>query len=192
MRLQMQKNLLTTLMISRGIPLFPAGDECGRTQRGNNNAYCQDNEISWFDWQLNSDQKHLLSFTQQLIALRKELPVLRFAGLVHDATADESEPRVHWIGPGDRNPHWQHDQAIGLHMKGSKRALGTNRNEEDVLIFFNASAEAVRFTMPETDTFKWKLRLHTPVRRPHRGHLGTSILVPAHAMLVYSAKAKPL
>ena len=190
LRLQMQKNFLATLFISRGIPLFPAGDELGRTQRGNNNAYCQDNELSWLDWNLDADQENLLEFTRKLIQLRRELPVLRFPGLVNDAPPDIAGRRVHWIGPDHREPDWPHDQAIGLHLRGDPESTGGNRHHHDVLVFFNASPESVRFTIPETDTCKWKPRLHTTRKRAHRGHMGTHIQTPAHSVMIYSGKNK--
>jgi len=71
------RNLLTTLLLSQGVPMLLGGDELGRTQRGNNNAYCQDNEVSWFDWELDDDRRALLEFTRRLIAIRRDHPVLR-------------------------------------------------------------------------------------------------------------------
>src|SRR5690606_39573258 len=65
------RNLLATLMVSQGVPMLLAGDECGRTQLGNNNAYCQDNEITWHDWSLSDEDQNLLTFARELIHLRK-------------------------------------------------------------------------------------------------------------------------
>src|SRR5690606_343264 len=77
LRARQQRNFLATLLLSQGIPMLSHGDELGRTQRGNNNAYCQDNEISWIDWRLDAEQRDLLDFTRRLIALRAAHPVLR-------------------------------------------------------------------------------------------------------------------
>ncbi|MBI2391968.1 MAG: hypothetical protein HYV09_20420 [Deltaproteobacteria bacterium] len=71
------RNFLATLMVSQGVPMLVAGDEMGRTQRGNNNAYCQDNDLSWIDWALDDRKRHLLDFTRRLIEFRKHHPVLR-------------------------------------------------------------------------------------------------------------------
>ena len=79
LRLRQRKNLLATLLLSQGTPMLSGGDELGRTQRGNNNAYCQDNEISWFDWQLGDRARGLLEWTRRLIALRAAHPVFRRA-----------------------------------------------------------------------------------------------------------------
>jgi glycogen operon protein len=77
LRERLVRNFLTTLLVSNGVPMLLAGDEIGRTQRGNNNAYCQDNEISWVDWNLDERRKSLLEFTRRLIRMRHEQPVLR-------------------------------------------------------------------------------------------------------------------
>src|SRR5205814_2797746 len=77
LRRQQQRNFLTTLLLSEGVPMLLGGDEFGRTQSGNNNAYCHDDEISWFNWQRNEKQKSLFEFTRQLIQLRREHPVFR-------------------------------------------------------------------------------------------------------------------
>ena len=81
------RNLLATLLVSQGVPMLPAGDELGRTQRGNNNAYCQDNELSWLDWNLDDRRRALLGFTRRLVRLRLAQPVLQrrrfFRGAAH-------------------------------------------------------------------------------------------------------------
>src|SRR6202022_3483030 len=77
LRARQQRNFLTTLFLSQGVPMLLGGDEMGRSQQGNNNAYCQDNEISWFNWNWNEEQNRLLEFTRKLIQLRKDHPVFR-------------------------------------------------------------------------------------------------------------------
>ncbi len=190
LRLQMQKNFLATLLISRGIPMFPAGDEIGRTQHGNNNAYCQDNELSWLDWNLEADQTELLAFTREMIKLRKDLPALQFGGLIHQGPEETVKGRVRWIGQENREPNWGTDQAVGLLISGQGRHIGTERDHQDVLIFFNASAKSVRFHIPDTDQCKWKPRLHTCAKRAHRTNLGTQIQTKAHSVMIYSASRK--
>jgi glycogen operon protein len=74
LRLRQQRNLLTTLLLSQGVPMIAHGDELGRTQNGNNNVYCQDNELSWVDWNLTADQQSLMRFSQRLVRLRSEHP----------------------------------------------------------------------------------------------------------------------
>ena len=77
LRVRQIKNMLTTLMLSQGVPMLVAGDECRRTQRGNNNAYCQDSEISWFDWDLTRQHRELVRFTRALIRFRRTQPTVR-------------------------------------------------------------------------------------------------------------------
>ncbi|MDF3127821.1 glycogen debranching protein GlgX [Kiritimatiellaeota bacterium B1221] len=192
LRLQMQKNFLATLLISRGIPMIPAGDERGRTQKGNNNAYCQDNELSWLDWTLDADRKELLSFFKKLIRLRECMPALHFSGLVHDQGRETAHARVRWIGPSNRDPDWGRDQAVGLRLSGKAEHLGIKEDSEDILIFFNASAKPAKFHIPDTDKFKWKMRAYTTHNRVHRSNLGTVMTAKPQSMVVFSAKAKVL
>src|SRR4030095_15030127 len=83
LRERQKRNLLTTLFVSQGVPMLCAGDEIGRTQGGNNNAYCQDNEISWLDWSVDDSRRGLLDFVRKLIALRRREPVLRRRQFLH-------------------------------------------------------------------------------------------------------------
>ena len=95
LRERQKRNLLATLFFSQGVPMLLAGDELGRTQQGNNNAYCQDNELSWLDWELDGEARALLDFTRRLIALRNAHPLFRrrtwFRGRA------ESDPDVVWL-----------------------------------------------------------------------------------------------
>ncbi|MFD5456023.1 glycogen debranching protein GlgX, partial [Streptomyces olivaceus] len=102
LRGRQQRNLLATLLLSQGIPMLSHGDELGRTQRGNNNAYCQDNDISWIDWRLDDEQRSLLDFVRRLIALRADHPVLRRRRYFRGDTAthaDQPLPDLVWLLP---------------------------------------------------------------------------------------------
>ena len=141
-RLQQQKNLLATLLLSQGVPMLLAGDEFGRTQKGSNNAYCQDNDISWVDWTLLEKNRELFDFTKQLIALRKKHPALRrkkhFTG----------NGDIEWIGPDGQEIDWHHGHAIGMHLKG----------KDELLILINNEQYDVAFSDFSKD---WKLELAT-------------------------------
>ena len=189
LRLRMQKNFLATLFVSRGIPMIQAGDERGQTQHGNNNAYCQDNELSWIDWTESPDQKSLTSFVKKLRHLRNTLPALSFNGLVHDSSPEVAAERVHWIGPEQRDPNWSEDLAVGLRLSGKAHCLNRKEDAEDVLIFFNASHQSVRFTLPDTDQYKWDMRAYTTAKRVHRANLGTTLQTKPHSVVIFSAKA---
>ena len=108
LRLRQIKNFLATLLLSQGVPMITAGDECRRTQGGNNNAWCQDNETSWFDWRLVDRNKELIRFVSMLTALRKAEPTLRQRSfLAGQARAGEEIPDVSWYGPDGRTATWQ-------------------------------------------------------------------------------------
>ena len=100
LRARQQRNFLATLLLSQGVPMVLGGDEIGRTQRGNNNAWCQDNEISWIDWAARDEE--LLAFTRRLIELRRAHPVFRRTKFF-DGTGEQL-PDVWWMRPG-RAPH---------------------------------------------------------------------------------------
>jgi glycogen operon protein len=166
-RLKQQKNLLTTLFISRGVPMLTAGDEFGRTQSGNNNAYCQDSEISWVDWPLLEKNKELFGFSQTLIALRKKHSVL-CAGKFY---SDKGE--VEWIGPEGLAVDWKNDRALGMHIKGSDR----------LLILFNNEAVDLSFELPEGN---WGIALVTDPATGAPARSDSTVLVPAHSVCVLS------
>ncbi|MGV9343172.1 glycogen debranching protein GlgX, partial [Streptomyces sp. NPDC003688] len=117
LRGRQQRNLLATLLLSQGIPMLAHGDELGRTQGGNNNAYCQDNEVSWVDWDLDGEQRSLAEFTRRIIALRAGHPVLRRRRFFHGETpakADRRLPDLVWLRPDARemaDQDWQRDDA---------------------------------------------------------------------------------
>ena len=100
LRERQKRNLLATLFLSQGVPMLLGGDEMGRTQRGNNNAYCQDNELSWFDWNLDDRRRALLEFTRRLIALRRAPPGPAAAGGSSWATSSGSRSSRTWPGCG--------------------------------------------------------------------------------------------
>ena len=156
-RFRQMRNMLSTLLLSRGTPMLLAGDEFGRTQRGNNNAYCQDNEISWVDWDAIDDNHwSLAKFTQRLLALRQALPMLR-RGRFLTGRADEElgVKDVTWITPTGQEmalANWQDQQArsLGVLLDGRAQETGIRRIGTDatLLLIVNAHQHAVRFTLP--------------------------------------------
>jgi glycogen operon protein len=174
LRLRRQRSFLATLFLSQGVPMLLGGDELGRTQGGNNNAYCQDNDISWFDWNLNEHQRELLEFTRGLIAFRKQHPVLRrrryFEGLflpgadIKDLTwfkADGTEiVDQDWADPEVRS--------MGMRLAGEaideREAEGGRISDETLLVTLNSFHESVTFTLPEAggdNTCQWELLMDT-------------------------------
>lgn len=180
LRLRQMMNFIATLFLSQGTPMLLAGDERGRTQQGNNNAYCQDNPISWVDWQPEPEGELLLEFTRRLIAFRRAHPVLRrrrfFAGNLGNAEYD-----VEWLSPDGQEVSaevWQQPdlRCIGVLLNGAVIDDRTERGEpmrDDVLlVLINASDDAVPFILPDwPDDAEWHVvidtsqpNLHDPLR----------------------------
>src|SRR5688572_27169581 len=157
LRERQMKNLLATLLLSQGTPMILAGDERGRTQSGNNNAYCQDNEISWLDWSPDARAERLLEFTRSLIALRHRYPILRRVRWLTGDYDEELEVRdVTWIhanGEPMRDEHWADGslRCFGMLLDGRAPESGIRRRGEmaTLLIVFNSWQDTVMFRLPQ-------------------------------------------
>jgi glycogen operon protein len=157
--------MLTTLLLSFGVPMLLGGDEMGRTQQGNNNAYCQDNEIAWLDW--SQPDTELLSFATRLIALRRQHPVFRRRRFLAGQEASE----LQWFTPeghGMTSADWSDAGAlaIGLYLDGSddpdRAADGTPMLDDDFLVLVNAWWEPLEFVLPVTRAdATWRLEVDT-------------------------------
>ncbi|MET8948068.1 glycogen debranching protein GlgX [Streptomyces sp. NPDC004542] len=160
LRARQQRNLLATLLLSQGIPMLCHGDELGRTQRGNNNAYCQDGELSWIDWRLTEEQRTLTDFTRHVIALRAAHPVLRrrrfFRG-ERAARSGQPLPDLVWLRPDAREMterDWQRPDAhsVGVFLNGDAIAERDERGrpvvDDSFLLLLNAYWEPVDFRLP--------------------------------------------
>jgi glycogen operon protein len=158
LRARQQRNLLTTLLISQGVPMIAHGDEMGRTQHGNNNVYCQDNEISWVDWRLDQEQRELFDFTRRLIKLRAEHPVLRRRRFFRGDTGETGEADAVWFRPDgqemrEENWHRGDARAVALLLNGDAiteaDAQGNRISDESFLILLNSHYEPLDFVIPE-------------------------------------------
>lgn len=172
LRQQQQRNLLTTLLLSQGVPMILGGDELGRTQKGNNNTYCQDSEIAWYDWNLSAENQQLLDFTRNLIQLRLQHPNLSrrhwFQGrAIHGSGIHD----VGWYNPdGDEitDEQW-HDgsaKAICVFFNGSElispSAKGERVVDDSFLLMFNAQGISQEFHIPPTvKQHPWELLIDT-------------------------------
>jgi glycogen operon protein len=160
LRARQQRNLLATLLLSQGIPMLCHGDELGRTQRGNNNAYCQDNEVSWIDWRLTPEQRDLTDFVRRLIALRAAHPVLRRRRFFRGATvthAGQPLPDLVWLLPDGRvmtQRDWRRSDAhsVGVFLNGDAIAEPDPRGrpvvDDSFLLLLNGYWEPVVFRLP--------------------------------------------
>jgi len=151
LRMRQMKNFLTTLFISQGTPMLLGGDEFGRTQRGNNNAYCQDNEISWFDWSLLEKNAELFNFTRGLIAFRKRHPVFnRPEFYTGRGGTYNALPDVSWFDAGGQQLDWEKaDFAFSMRIDGECSEVVADRDDSDFFIMFNAGPAAMKFSVPE-------------------------------------------
>ena len=157
LRERQKRNLLTTLLLSQGTPMLLAGDEFGRTQKGNNNAYCQDNEISWLDWRVDDRGKLLTAFVRKLIGLRATYPILRrgrfFTGEFNETVGVKDVTWINATGEEMRGADWHdgHTRCFGMLMDGRTQATGIRRAASDatLLLVQNAHHDVVVFTLPE-------------------------------------------
>jgi len=180
------RNFLTILLLSQGVPMLLGGDELGRTQQGNNNAYCQDSEISWFDWKLDRRRRDLLGFVRRLIRLRRDHPVFRRKQFFYGRRIRGSEVKdLSWLRPDGTEmaeESWQDPAArcIGLRLAGDAieevDRLGQPIADDTFLFLLNSHHEPVPFVLPaHRPGILWETVLDTRApdgrrkRRPTRG-----------------------
>ncbi|WP_338480948.1 glycogen debranching protein GlgX [Pseudomonas trivialis] len=156
LRLRQMRNFFATLLLAQGTPMIVAGDEFARTQHGNNNAYCQDSEIGWVNWDLDEDGKALLKFVKRLIKLRLAYPILRRGRfLVGDYNEDIGVKDVTWLAPDGNEmstEQWEdaHGRCLGMLMDGRAQETGIRRAGADatLLLVVNAHHDLVNFRLP--------------------------------------------
>ncbi|MAL99236.1 MAG: glycogen debranching enzyme GlgX [Alteromonadaceae bacterium] len=169
-RLRQVRNFVATVLFSQGTPMLLAGDEMLRTQGGNNNAYCQDNEIGWIDWDHSEEARNMIDFVRRVIALRLRYPILR-RGRFLTGKFDENfgNKDVTWLAPSGEEmsvEDWEDPAtcSMAVLLNGSAQATGIRRRGEDVtlLLLLNAHHEPVDFQLPEPpDGYIWMYRLDT-------------------------------
>ena len=197
MRERMRKNFLATLAFSQGVPMLSHGDEVARTQRGNNNAYCQDNEISWLDWDIGPAEEELLAFTREVFAITRKNPVFRRRRFFSGGPIGEGGPKdVSWIRPtggemtmedwGDRKT-----QTLGMLIHGEASddvdERGRPNRGQTLLLLLNASSKGVPYTLPKLpERGHWHEAVNTaqsagraPRRVPRSG-----VNVAAHSLVL--------
>jgi isoamylase len=171
LRDRQRRNFLTTLFLSQGVPMLTGGDEWDRTQNGNNNAYCQDNEISWLHWERDEKQYQFLEFTRRLIQLRKDHSVFRRPKFFQGRRIRGSEIRdVMWFNPGGNQmseEEWASPfvRCIGMLLSGDTSDVLTFEGEpirdDTFLLLINAHYEPIPFVLPGEENLEWQLILDT-------------------------------
>jgi glycogen operon protein len=184
-RARQAANILTTLLLSTGVPMLTGGDELGRTQHGNNNAYCQDNEISWLDWAPDHEWAELTPLVQQLLALRRTHPVFRQRHFfVGQPAVPGGRKDVAWFSPSgremDHGEWWDpHRQTLGLFLAGdairSRHRDGTRVTDDSFLLWLHAGADDRAAVLPEGEHWAQEYEVLLDTGRP--GRVGS--LVPA-------------
>ncbi|MDH6629709.1 isoamylase [Streptomyces sp. LBL] len=207
LRARQQRNFLATLLLSQGIPMLGHGDELGRTQRGNNNAYCQDNEVSWLDWQLTQEQRDLVEFTRHVIALRAAHPVLRRRRYFRGETAPHAGrplPDLVWLLPDAREMHeedWQRSDAhsVGVFLNGDAIAepgpCGEPVVDDSFLLLLNGYWEPVKFRLPDvTYGERWTTLIDTAEPRgadEAEHQAGILMTVEPRSLVLLSRPSRP-
>ena len=171
LRERQRRNFLVTLFLSQGVPMVTGGDEWGRTQNGNNNAYCQDNEISWFIWTRDEKQNQFLEFTRKLIKFRKDHPVFRRPKFLKGRRIPGSEIRdVMWFNPGGNQmseDEWASPfvRCLGMLLSGDTSDVVTFEGEpvrdDTFLLLINAHYEPIPFVLPGQENLEWQSILDT-------------------------------
>ena len=206
LRQQQMRNMFATLLFSQGIPMICGGDEVARTQQGNNNAYCQDNEISWTNWHLDKGRKELLAFVSKLIHLRLDHPVLhrrRFFTGREPGDDSNTIPQVEWFdhtGSIMDMDDWQNTHAFSMmiYLNGSDIPevdwYGNRMVDNDFILIFNAHYEPIMFTLPdERYGRKWQLVVdtHNPNEPALSYEAGFMITAQSRSFLMLMSAKKP-
>ena len=206
LRQRQMRNMFATLLFSQGIPMICGGDEVARTQQGNNNAYCQDNEISWTNWHLDKGRKELLAFVSKLIHLRLNHPVLhrrRFFTGREPGDDSNTIPQVEWFdhtGSIMDMDDWQNTHAFSMmiYLNGSDIPevdwYGNRMVDNDFILIFNAHYEPIMFTLPdERYGRKWQLVVdtHNPNEPALSYEAGFMITAQSRSFLMLMSAKKP-
>ena len=197
LRMRQMRNMLATLFFSQGTPMLLAGDEFGHTQHGNNNVYCQDNEIAWIGWELDEEARSLLEFTRRLITLRRAYPILRRGRfLIGHYNEELGVKDVTWLTPDGEEmteSHWHDTNArcMGMILDGRAQPTGIRRSGADatLLLIINSHDDIVNFTLPEVaQGSSWICLVDTnrPESRPvERYDFGDEFAVTSRSLLLF-------
>ena len=204
LRERQKRNMLATLFFSQGLPMLLAGDEFGRTQNGNNNAYCQDNEISWVNWDLDDAGKSLLRFVTKLTRIRRVFPILRRERFLTGAYNEELQIReLTWITPAGtemESENWDDPAAkcMGLILDGRAQTSGLRKRGIDrtLLLIVNGAHTVVDFTLPEVaGGSEWRLVIDTnqpDLEGEPQFAFGQAYTVTARSLLLLELEQNPV
>ena len=193
-RRRQQKNFIATLFLSLGTPMILGGDEFGRSQRGNNNAYCQDNEISWYDWTLTETNADLLRFTRLMIRFRTAHPALQRSDFYtgRDASTDHI-PDITWFNDHGGHIDWtEPGNLLALRLDGASEEIGHPRDDDDFYIMFNATTRSRTFRLVEAPGGgPWQLIIDTHREAPGDFREGETV-APLGDQRAYTVRSRSL
>jgi len=200
LRKQRAKNFIATLMFSQGAPMMVAGDERWHTQQGNNNVYCQDNDLTWLSWEWTDEQKEMLEFTKAVIALRKAQPVLARSEFLTGQAPKEGLPRdvIWWHSEGREMEEKDWDagyiRCFAMWLPGGAlqemNEDGKPRQSDSVLLLINAHYEDVEMILPASGNGGWKFRLATAEMDAAKDEPDKAkLLMPSRSFAVFTAAA---
>ena len=202
-RLRQIRNFFGSLLLSQGVPMIVSGDEVRRTQRGNNNAYCQDNDTSWFDWRLVEKNRDLLRFVRTLVEFRRNQPTVRRRAFLTGRPIDgRMTPDVSWYAPDGSPLDWgQSELSMTAYIAAPSRADDPEGLGRDMILMFNSTGQIREFQMPEAGRgMVWNLFVDTAADSPHDIYPGIDGPTPPqnrvvemahHSMRVYICHACP-
>ncbi len=197
------RNMLSTLLLSQGVPMLVSGDEVRRTQKGNNNAYCQDNDVSWFDWNLVEKHADLIRFVQGLTKFRREQPTVRRTTYLTGLPVDGRKiPDVSWYAPEGIPLDWgQHELAMIAYIAAPSRAEDHEGLGRDIVMMFNSTGQTRPYKMPDVGRgMRWKLFIDTAAISPDDIYPNVDgpmppanrvIEMPHHSLKVYVSQKGP-
>ncbi|SMX33876.1 glycogen debranching protein GlgX [Maliponia aquimaris] len=181
------RNMLATVLFSQGTPMLLAGDEGGNTQHGNNNAYCQDNEISWLDWQ--AMDQDLVGFTAALAQFRKAHPVLRQTHFLHGAERPDGQPDVEWRAFDGSELNWRDPglSSLCLLLRGCAESREGRADPQEVLLAFNREALPQELHLPDPEAGRWRREIDTAAARQTPETIWTgAVTVAAFSVTAFS------
>ena len=195
-RAQMERNLFATLVFSQGVRMLLGGDEIGRTQGGNNNAYCQDNEIGWYEWDLGGEDRELLAFTRDVLRIFREEPVLRRRSFFNGAPVAGREKDVTWVRPDGEEMtegDWQNpeNRALGMLMPGRATdetdARGRPIHGRTLLLLLNAGPRSRSSTFPkQSRPGTWRELVNTARPQQQRTIRRPAVNLVAHSLALFA------
>jgi glycogen operon protein len=198
-----KRNLMATLAFSQGVPMLSQGDELGRTQRGNNNAYCQDNDLSWIDWDLDARAREFLDFTRTVFGLRQEQAVLRRRSFFSGRPVDMEQSGISvsggyrdvtWFRPDgeemtEADWHDPQNRVLGMLLHGSATDETDNRGQplegDTLLLLLNGSSKALLFTLPRLDEpGRWVFLVNAARTMVGRSPRGRGVRLGSHSLIL--------